>query len=237
MTLLSKVETLLEENREEARNITSKELSEIQPIRLRSNHAPYQNALFLKLPAVIDIAINIAWYQLSPNDLLTIIKDHSWPEELRQKVLREALLIDPVNPVLHWHHQQMNGQEKLSFLHKLTLGDPSLTLKLGALTGKRETLSLASEIADLRDANAIRCLNILAKSYLQNDQPAEAARLFQAAFCGELSADTRPSTPIPTTLRNLRLYLEARARLTDDPNIKEVWQSRLQAIQAKSAKN
>ncbi len=229
-SLFKKVENILNDHREEARRIISEKLATSSKDILLPSDALYQNILFLKLPIAPEVVKKAAWYQLSTKDLLGIFLDQTWPEETRLKALKTAILIDPIKPSLHWHLLQQGGQLDLDTLHHLTLGDPTLSLQLAALTGKRDSLKLAAEIADLRNSDAIRCLTILAKSQLENEQAHEAARLYQTARLGEIAIGTQPATPIQATLENLSNYLQARLIMAKDDSEKEVWQQRLKAI-------
>jgi len=233
LSLFQKIETFLNGDRTRAREILTQQI-ELRKFPknnlLLPNDPLYQNILFLKLPESLEIVQKAAWYQLSVRDLLRIIQDDSWPAETRQAALESGLLIDPINPSLHWHSRQNGGPVDEKTIHHLTLGEARLTLNLAALTGKRESLRLAAELADLRDAAAIRCLSILAKSLLAQQEADEAARLYQVLLCGEIAVGTQPATRIPATLENLSNYLKARQQSAPDQTHQKIWQERLRAI-------
>ncbi|MFT7444478.1 MAG: hypothetical protein ACI9AF_001382, partial [Granulosicoccus sp.] len=230
LSIFKKVEDFLNGDQKEARKITAKSLAESSKKTLLPSDSLYQNVLFLKLPEALAMVQKAAWYQLSTRDLSGIIRDETWPEETRRAALETALLISPTDIALRWHQLQLTGGGESQALHHLILANPALALQLGALTGKRKTLELSAAVANLKDYRALQCLVILGKSYLKNEQPADAARFLQAALCGEVAAGNQPATLIKATLENLIAYLEARAALADDEVTKEIWHRRLRAI-------
>lgn len=234
-TLFKKIETFLDGDQAEARELVTQKLAVSSKKRLLPSDALYQSALFLQLPGALEMVSQAAWYQLSIQDLLGILQNESWPAETREEALATALLIDPTNPILRWHDRGNKDALDLETLHHLTLGDAGQALKLGALTGKRESLKLAAQIVDFRDFQALRVLTVLAKSHLANAKsakPAEAARLYQAALCGEVAAGNQIATSIPITLGHLTSYLQSRAATAKDEGEKAVWQSRIKSLTA-----
>ena len=235
--IFQKIDSLLNEEQEKAQKIVAKQLQSNSKNILLPTDTLYQNALFLKLPQSLKIIKKAAWHQLSIHDLLRLIKDKSWPQETRIDALKTALLIAPTHPSLHWYALSQGGQLPPETIHHLTLGDPHLSLQLAALTGKRDSLKLTAELADLRDPNSIRCLNILAKSYLDHGHPIEAVRLYQIALFGEIAIGTQPATPIQTRIDNLGHYLEARRQITPDLQNQKFWEQRQQDLGKTSTKN
>lgn len=234
LSLFKKVENFLNGDQEEARKIIAQSLAESTKKTLLPSDSLYQNILYLKLPEALEMVQKAAWYQLSTRDLSGIIRDEAWPKETRQAALMTALSINPTDIALRWYQLQLAGgggkDGESQLLHHLILANPALALQLGSLTGKRETLKLATAVANLKDHRALQCLVTLGKSYLKNNQPADAARLLQAALCGEVAAGNQPATPIKATLENVIDYLEARAALADSGDKKEIWHRRLRAV-------
>lgn len=238
LELLEKVENFLSAGLKKADEIVRERLATASQKTLLPSDSLYQNALFLKLPESLELVKKAAWHQLSIQDLLRIIQDPAWPEKTQEEALQTAFQIDPIHPALYWH-SLARGQPQISLaqLHHLTLGDPRLSLTLAALSKKRESLKLAVEVADLRDANSIRSLSILAKSLLAEGKAPEAARLYQAALCGEIAIGTHPPSSIPTTLKNLANYLEARRLMAQGEASEKIWQQRLQSIRKAALEN
>ena len=168
-----------------------------------------------------------AWYQLSIDDLFSIARDSSWDREARKEALATALLIDPSNVVLHWLNMELNQVELPVPAHLPTLGDPGLALQLVAHTQRLETISLISELVDLRDHRGLRCLTILGDAHLKNGQPGRAVRFLQAAICGEIATGPQPATPIESSLDNLARYFKARELISNSSDEKEIWADRL----------
>ncbi|MDB4438476.1 hypothetical protein N9195_02695 [bacterium] len=229
LPILKKVEDFLSGDQKNARQIIEKEIASTKS-RLLPTDALYQQALYLRTSGVLRIIEDAAWYQLSIQDLLVVIRDETWPAEIRRQALVTALQIDPANSVLHWFDQDLNDRAIPVDLHLPTLASPGLTLQLGVLTGKRKTIALAAELADLRDFQGLRCLSILASSLLKNDNPGEAARLLQTLLCGEIAAGTQPATSIQPSLDNLANYFEARKQSSMTPDEAVIWIDRLNRI-------
>ena len=229
LDILKKVEDFLARDQKSARKIIEKEIISTKG-RLLPTDALYQQALYLRISGALKIIEDAAWYQLSIQDLLSIIRDESWAAKIRRQALVTALQIDPANSVLHWFDQNLNDRAIPVDLHLPTLATPGLTLQLGALTRKRETIALAAELADLRDFQGLRCLSILATSLLNDDKPGEAARLFQTLLCGEIAAGTQPATSIQPSLDNLANYFEARKQSSTTLDEAATWTQRLNQI-------
>ena len=230
LVILNRVDKYLADKKEEARKIVSKQIQESTKARILPSDALYQLALFLRVPQALDIVESAAWYQLSNDDLMSIIRDETWEQPARQRALKTALSIDPSNLELHWFNRELNQIELPVDFHLPTLADPFMALALAVLTGKRETIALCSEVVDLRDNHGIRCLGVLGQSYLKNKQPKEAARLLQVAICGEIAAGPQPATPIQSSLDNLANYFEARKQSAKSPGEIETWSERLNRI-------
>jgi len=229
-SLFNKVETFLQGDLTKARAIISEDFHNRTKKLVLPIDSLYQNVLFLRLPESLEMVTKAAWFQLSTDDLSRIIDDEAWPLETRKKALESALLIDPIDPVLLWHDLHLNQKGDPETLLEMTLGNPALVLQLGALTGKRETLKNAAAVANMKDGNALQVLSVLAKSYLENGQADQAARLMQTALCGEVAVGPQPATPIKATLENLAIYFEARATLAKDESTRAVWHERLRKI-------
>ena len=232
--IFKKVEDFLNGDLTKAREIISVSLKEKTKNTLLPNDALYQHALHLRLPASLEIVEKAAWYQLSTSDLLGVIRDESWPDESRKRALQIALKITPTDISLRWFDLQLNQNGSLESLHLLTLGDPGAALRLGAYTGKRETLSRCTGVANLKDNSSLRCLSVLAKSYFKNGEIKEAARLFQTILCGEIAAGNQPASSIQATLENLAFLYEARFQLSTGEDEKKLWGHRLKSIGIKS---
>lgn len=228
--IFKEVEAFLDGDRREGRDLIVRELSKSTKSRLLPSDQLYQLALFFRVPNAIEIAEKAAWYQLSTSDLMTIMRDEAWPLTARQKALSSALAIDPADPVIHWFDLKLNGTIYPSSLELHTFGDPSEALQLAGLTLKRETLALTCEVANIKDHMALRCLAILGKSYLKNDQPEEATRFLQTMLCGEIAIGNHPATPIQATIENLANYFRSRRDLAGDLQEKAIWSERLQLI-------
>jgi hypothetical protein len=228
--IFKQVENFLGGDQKEARELIAAEISKSTKSRLLPSDVLYQLAFFLRTPTAVEIIEKAAWYQLSTTDLLTIVRDEGWPIESRKEALSSALAIDPANPAIQWLDRKLNGTAYPNALALHTLGDPSETLQLAALTLKRETLALTCELANIKDHRALRCLAILGKSYLENNQPAEAARLLQTMLCGEIAVGNHPATPIQATTENLANYFRSRKRLSVAEKEKAIWSERLKLI-------
>ena len=228
--IFKQVETFLSGDQTEARKLIADKIKESTKARLLPSDELYQLALFLRTPTAVEIVGKAAWYQLSVNDLLTIVRDEAWPVESRKEALSSALSIDPANPVIQWLDQKLNGTIYPTALDLHSLGDPSAALQLASLTLKRETLALTCEVANIKDHMALRCLAILGKSYLDNDQPAEAARLLQTMLCGEIAVGNNSATSIQATTENLANYFHSREKLSDGKKEKAIWKERLKLI-------
>jgi hypothetical protein len=229
-SLFTKVETFLQGDLTEARALISEDFRTRTKKLVLPIDSLYQNVLFLRLPESLEMVRKAAWFQLSTHDLARIIEDEAWPLETRKEALKTALLINPIDPALLWHDLRLNQKGASETLLELTLGNPSLVLQLGALTGKRETLKNAAAVANLKDSAALQVLSVLAKSYLENGQADQAARLMQTALCGEVAVGSQPATPVKATLGNLATYFEARATLAEDDPTRAVWNERLRKI-------
>ena len=228
--ILERVENFLTKERDQATQLIEEELRKSTKARLLPTDSLYQQALFLRVTDTLQILEKAAWYQLSSSDLLKVIQDDSWPLQDRKDMLRIALQIDPLNPVLRWFDQKLNQTSYPLPLHLHTLANPALAMQLGRMTGKRETLALTCELANVKDASSLRCLGILAQSYLENQQAEEAARLLQTLFCGEIAAGPQPASGIQSTLDRLAAYFKARQEIAKTPDEVEVWAERLHKI-------
>ncbi|MEJ6719334.1 MAG: hypothetical protein QNK82_12655 [Akkermansiaceae bacterium] len=229
-TIFKKVEEFLNGDQTKAREIITDSLKKKTKKNLLPNDSLYQNALYLRLPTSLEIVKKAAWYQFSIRDLLGIIRDKSWPIDSRKKALQTALKINPTDISLRWFDLQLNQNGDLDSLHVLTLGDPGTALRLGGYTGKRETLSMCTGVTNLKNNSSLRCLAILAKSYLEKGETEKAARLFQTVLCGEIAAGNQPATPIKATLENLENLYEARFKLSTREDEKKLWEERLKSI-------
>ena len=230
LVILKKVEDFLSNQAEEARLIIENKIAESTKARLLPTDDLYQLALFLKVPGALEIVETAAWFQLSIDDLLSIIRDDTWDLAIRKRALSTALSIDPANVLLHWFNRELNQVEIPVELHLPTLANPGLALQLAALTGKRETIDLTSELADLSNHQAVRCLATLGQSYLKDNQTAKAGRLLQAAICGEIATGPQPATPIQSSLDTFANYFEARKSISADPEEAAIWTERLTRI-------
>jgi hypothetical protein len=230
LVILKKVEDFLSNQAEEARLIIENKIAESTKARLLPTDDLYQLALFLKVPGALEIVETAAWFQLSIDDLLSIIRDDTWDLAIRKRALSTALSIDPANVLLHWFNRELNQVEIPVELHLPTLANPGLALQLAALTGKRETIDLTSELADLSNHQAVRCLATLGQSYLKDNQPAKAGRLLQTAICGEIATGPQPATPIQSSLDTLANYFQARKSISAAPEEAAIWTERLTRI-------
>ena len=180
--LIEQIKQLLNENRAEAQQVIVDRIKESPTKTLLPSNPLYQNALFLQTPGALDMVIQAAWIQLSIQDLETIISSEDWFLEQRKKALREALLLDPANPVLHWLRSELDQTGDRKVIVSSTLGDPELALRLGHLTDKRETIATAALIASHKDRSTLRCLAALGHSHLRNNNPAAAADVWKPGF-------------------------------------------------------
>ena len=229
-SIFKKVENFLGNNQDEARQMIADEIAMSTKSRLLPSDELYQLALFLRAPTALEIIKTAAWYQLSTADLLAIAGDEAWPMASRKEALSSALSIDPANAAIQWQEQKLNGTIYPNSLNLHTLGDPSAALRLAALTLKRETLTLTCELANIKNHMALQCLAILGKSYLDNDQPADAARLLQTMLCGEIAVGNDPATSIQATIENLALYFHSRKKLGAGKKEEVIWGERLKLI-------
>ncbi|MDB4448478.1 hypothetical protein N9103_00675, partial [Akkermansiaceae bacterium] len=76
----------------------------------------------------------------------------------------------------------------------------------------------------------VRCLTVLGNAYLKSGQPVQAARVLQAAICGEVATGPQPATGIQSSLDNLASYFEARKLTSSTSSEKEIWVERLDRI-------
>ena len=226
LAVFKQVEDLLSNQHEQAQSIIAEQLARSTKLFLPKDSL-YQQALFLRLPGALEMIKDAAWYQLSIDDLFSIARDKSWDLEARKEALVTALKIDPANVGLHSLNMKMNQVNLPVSPHLPTLGDPGLALQLFAHTGKLETIALISELVDLRDHRGVRCLTVLGNAYLQSGQPVQAARVLQAAICGEVATGPQPATKIQSSLDNLASYFEARKLISSSPTEEEIWIDRL----------
>jgi hypothetical protein len=226
LAIFKQVEDLLSNQHEQAQSIIAEQLARSTKLFLPKDSL-YQQALFLRLPGALEMIKDAAWYQLSIDDLFSIARDNSWDLEARKEALVTALKIDPANVCLHSLNMKMNQVNLPVSPHLPTLGDPGLALQLFAHTGKLETIALISELVDLRDHRGVRCLTVLGNAYLQSGQPVQAARVLQAAICGEVATGPQPATKIQSSLDNLASYFEARKLISSSPTEEEIWIDRL----------
>lgn len=231
--LIKKIEQLLTENREEAREIIVDRIDEVPTSLLLPSNPLYQNALYLQIPGALEIAIRAAWQQLSTNGLEAIVRSEKWPLEERRRALTEALRLDPANPVLHSLKTQQKEPADSKTILLATLGDPSLALRLGSLTGKRETLATTALVASFSDSATLRCLNTLARSHLRNNDPEKAARDLKAGLLGGIAMGTRPAPAISELVANLIALFQARHLTASTPSTKEIWSQRLRDLGAR----
>ena len=89
---------------------------------------------------------------------------------------------------------------------------------------------MCTGVTNLKNNSSLRCLAILAKSYLEKGETEKAARLFQTVLCGEIAAGNQPATPIKATLENLENLYEARFKLSTREDEKKLWEERLKSI-------
>ena len=229
LAIFKKVENLLSNQHEQAQSIIAEQLAASTKLSLPTDIL-YQQALFLRVPGALEMIKAASWYQLSIDDLFLIARDDSWDLQARKEALATALLIDPVNVSLHWLNMKLNRVNLPVSSHLPTLGDPGLALQLVAHTRKLETIALVSELVDLRDHRGVRCLTVLGNAYLKSGQPVQAARVLQAAICGEVATGPQPATGIQSSLDNLASYFEARKLTSSTSSEKEIWIERLDRI-------
>ncbi|MDG2401329.1 MAG: hypothetical protein P8M04_12230 [Akkermansiaceae bacterium] len=229
IVIFKQVDDFLSNQHEEAQSIIGEQLAASTDLSLPTD-VLYQQALFLRVPGALEMIKTAAWYQLSIDDLFLIARDNSWGLEARKQALATALSIDPSNVGLHWLNMELNHVNLPVDLHLPTLGDPGLALQLVAFTGKFETIELSSELADLRDHRGVRCLTVLGQAYIKNGQPKKAARVLQAAICGEVATGPQPATPIQLSLDNLAKYFGARKLISSSFAEEEIWVERLVRI-------
>lgn len=229
LVIFKQVEHLLSNQREQAQSIIAEQLATSTKLSLPTDIL-YQQVLFLRVPGVLEMIKGAAWYQLSIDDLFSIARDDSWDLQARKEALATALAIDPANVSLHWLNMKLNQVNLPVSFHLPTLGDPGLALKLVAHTGALETIALVSELVDLRDHRGVRCLALLGNAHLKSGQPVQAARVLQAAICGEVATGPQPATKIQSSLDNLANYFEARKVLSTSSAEEEIWIERLDRI-------
>lgn len=229
LAIFKKVENLLSNEHEQAQSIIAEQLAASTKLSLPTDIL-YQQALFLRVPGALEMIKAASWYQLSIDDLFLIARDDSWDLQARKEALATALSIDPVNVSLHWLNMKLNRVNLPVSSHLPTLGDPGLALQLVAHTRKLETIALVSELVDLRDHRGVRCLTVLGNAYLKSGQPVQAARVLQAAICGEVATGPQPATGIQSSLDNLASYFEARKLTSSTSSEKEIWIERLDRI-------
>lgn len=230
--LIEQIKQLLNENRAEAQQVIVDRIKESPTKTLLPSNPLYQNALFLQTPGALDMVIQAAWIQLSIQDLETIISSEDWLLEQRKKALREALLLDPANPVLHWLRSELDQTGDRKVIVSSTLGDPELALRLGHLTGKRETIATAALIASHKDRSTLRCLAALGHSHLRNNNPAAAARCLEAGLLGGMAMGTRPAPPISEIVKNLTALFQARHLIAPTESTQKIWRERLNDLGA-----
>lgn len=230
LVIFDEVENFLSNQKEKARSIIADQIAASTKTLFLPTDVIYQQAFFLRISGALEIIETAAWYQLSIDDLLLISRDDSWGIKARKQALATALLIDPTNVVLHHLNLELNHAHLPVALRTPTLGDPGLILQLAAVTGKFETIALASELADLTDHQGVRCLAILGQFHLKGEEPEEAARALQAAICGEVAMSPQPATPIRLSINNLANYFSARRTMSSSSAEKEIWTERLVRI-------
>ena len=229
LAIFKKVENLLSNQHEQAQSIIAEQLAASTKLSLPTDIL-YQQALFLRVPGALEMIKAASWYQLSIDDLFLIARDNSWDLQARKEALATALSIDPANVSLHWLNMKLNQVNLPVSSHLPTLGDPGRALQLVAHTGKLETIALVSELVDLRGHRGVRCLTVLGNAYLKSGQPVQAARVLQAAICGEVATGPQPATGIQSSLDNLASYFEARKLTSSTSSEKEIWVERLDRI-------
>ena len=229
LVLFKKVEHLLSNQREQAQSMIAEQVAASKKLYLPTD-VIYQQALFLRVPGALEMIKAAAWYQLSTDDLSSIAHDNTWDLEARKEALATALSIDPVNMSLHWLNKKLNQVSLPVSFYLPTLGDPGRALQLVTHTAKLETIALSSELVDLRDHQGVRCLTVLGNAYLKSGQAEKAARVLQAAICGEVATGPQPATQIRSSLDNLARYFEARKLISRSSTEEEIWTDRLERI-------
>ena len=229
VTLLKKIQHFLEHERPAARKIVTTRIAETSP-KLLPGEPLYQNAFYLQTEGALAMVLQAAWQQLSTRDLLRIVRSPDWSLPERKTALATALQLDPANPVVRWFDLELNGVGDPGTITRATLGNPSLALQLGRLTGKRESLATAARVASFTDPDTLRGLAVLGKSHLEQGEPARAARLLQASLVGGFAMGTQPAPRITETLETITALYRAHLLTAVNEATREVWRERLAGL-------
>ena len=231
--LIDRVRDFLAHDQVEARRLLVNRIADAPDKFLLPADPLYQNALYLRTPGAFEMVLAAAWHELFTGDLVTLIRSDTCPLDQRRQALAAALVLDPVDPVLRWFDFQLNQKGDPETILRATLGDPELALQIGQLTGKRESLATAARLASFKNPAALRCLTILGRSHLQNDNPQTAARFLRAGLLGGIAMGTRPAPHIPELLENLESLYQARHLIAPTETTRQLWAARLDGIGAR----